>query len=161
MSTPPLESRLGEILRERKLTLATAESCTGGLVGHRLTNVPGSSDYYLGGVIAYAYSAKVRQLGVKWGTLEAHGAVSPETVIEMAEGVRAAFEADIGVSISGVAGPSGGTPEKPVGLVWFGLSVLGDTWTREKRFTGDRLAIKERAAEAALGFVTDYLEGRL
>jgi PncC family amidohydrolase len=156
-----LEVLIGEKLRDSGLRLAVAESCTGGLVGHRITNVPGSSTYYMGSVTAYAYEAKVRLLEVEWATLEQHGAVSPETVEEMARGVRRALAADIGVSVSGIAGPGGGSADKPIGLVWMGLSVSDRDWTREYHFDGDRLAVKEQAAEEALRLGLDYLEGKL
>ena len=104
-----LEILVGDLLRARGWRLAAAESCTGGLIGHRLTNVAGSSTYYMGSVIAYAYEAKVRLLGVQWKTLEKYGAVSEPVVIEMARGVRRALAADVGLSVSGIAGPGGGT----------------------------------------------------
>jgi PncC family amidohydrolase len=127
------------------------------LVGHRLTNIPGSSTYYMGSIVAYAYEAKVRLLGVHWETLERFGAVSRETVLEMAAGVRQALAADIGVSISGIAGPGGETPGKPVGLVWVGLSThnFEDAW--EFHWDGDRIQNKADSAEAALQIVLDYL----
>jgi PncC family amidohydrolase len=141
------------------LRLAVAESCTGGLIGHRITNVPGSSTYYMGSVTAYAYEAKVRLLGVRWSTLEKYGAVSEETVLEMARGVRLALAADIGLSVSGIAGPGGGTPEKPVGLVWIGLSThdFDEAWRYQ--FPGDRLQVKEKTADEALLLLADYLRG--
>jgi PncC family amidohydrolase len=127
------------------------------LIGHRLTNVMGSSTYYTGSITAYAYEAKVRLLGVRWETLEKFGAVSQETVMEMARGVRRALAADIGLAVTGVAGPGGGTPAKPVGLTWIGLSTheVDEAW----RFTwvGDRLQIKTQAAEEALQMLMDYL----
>lgn len=156
-----LESRVGAALRQRGLRLAAAESCTGGLVGHRITNIPGSSTYYMGSVTAYAYEAKVRLLGVKWETLEAHGAVSQQVVSEMALGVRLALAADIGISISGIAGPGGGTPEKPVGLVCFGLSTHEGLWSTQQHFAGNRTAVKEQAADFILGYLLQYLEGKL
>jgi PncC family amidohydrolase len=156
----PLEVLAGELLRREGLRLAVAESCTGGLVGHRLTNVPGSSTYYMGSVTAYAYEAKVRLLGVRWGTLEKYGAVSKETVLEMACGVRRALAADIGVSVSGIAGPGGSTPDKPVGLVWIGLSTAGVDEAWKFIWPGDRLAVKEQSAEAALRLLVDYLSDR-
>jgi PncC family amidohydrolase len=156
-----IEVLLGERLKARGLTLATAESCTGGLVGDRITNVSGSSDYYMGAVVAYAYQAKVDLLGVKWDTLNAHGAVSAEVVTEMAAGARKALKADVAVSISGIAGPTGGTPEKPVGTVWFGLETPDGTWTRLHHFVGERVEVKQQAAAAAMQFVLDYLEGEL
>src|SRR5262245_33951330 len=119
----PLETQIGQLLHERGLTLALAESCTGGLVGNRITNVPGSSEYFLGGLVVYYYEAKVRLVGVSWETLNSTGAVSRETVLEMARGARKMLDADIAVSISGVAGPGGGTDEKPVGTTWIGLAA--------------------------------------
>ncbi len=156
MSTP-LENLLGPLLTRRGLKLAVAESCTGGLVGHRITNVPGSSDYYLGSVTAYAYEAKVRLLGVSWDTLNTFGAVSRETVLEMARGVRAALGAEIGLSVSGIAGPGGGTPEKPVGTTWIGLSAAGYEGAWHYAWSGDRLQNKELSAEMALRLLVDYL----
>jgi PncC family amidohydrolase len=157
MSEKYLEALSGELLRQLGLTLTIAESCTGGLLGHKITNVPGSSDYFLGGVTAYAYEAKVRLLGVRWETLEKFGAVSKETVIEMAEGVRRILGADIGLSVSGIAGPGGGTPEKPVGLTWIGLSTASHTETWKHVWQGDRLAIKEQAATGALQLLYNFL----
>jgi PncC family amidohydrolase len=153
----PLEVLIGELLRARGWRLAVAESCTGGLIGHRLTNVPGASTYYQGSVTAYAYEAKVRLLGVRWETLEQHGAVSEATVLEMAKGVRRALAADIGLSVSGIAGPGGGTPEKPVGLAWIGLSH-GDYHTAWRYLAaGDRVTNKEQTAERALQALVEYL----
>ena len=145
-----LELQIGEILAQRRLTLATAESCTGGLVSHRITNVPGSSNYFVGGVVAYANQTKMDLLDVRLETLEKFGAVSKETVLEMARGVRQVLKADIGVAVSGIAGPSGGTPEKPVGLVWIGISARGKDKARSYVWPGDRLAVKEQSAQAAL-----------
>ncbi len=118
-----LEARLGTLLRLRGLKLAVAESCTGGLLGNLITDVPGSSEYFVGGIIAYAYEAKVGLLGVSWDTLKAYGAVSRETVIEMARGARKVLAADLAVSVSGIAGPGGGLPNKPVGTTWIALSA--------------------------------------
>jgi len=156
-----VEIKVGEMLRPLGLKLAVAESCTGGLVSHRITNVPGSSDYFLGGITAYAYEAKVKLLGVSWDTLTRYGAVSRETVLEMARGARSKLEADIGVSVSGIAGPGGGLPEKPVGLTWIGLSAGGSEEARSFVFPGDRLAVKEQAAEQALQMINEYLVGIL
>jgi PncC family amidohydrolase len=155
----PLEVLIGDLLRARGLKLATAESCTGGLVGDRITNVAGSSDYFLGGVVAYAYEAKVALLGVSWGTLAQYGAVSRETVLEMARGARKVLGADIAVSVSGIAGPSGGLPNKPVGTTWLGLSAPEGDWARLHLFNGDRTQNKASSAEAALKFLVDYLQG--
>lgn len=145
------------MLRARGLKLATAESCTGGLIADRLTDVPGSSDYFLGGVVAYAYEAKVAVLNVSWDTLHAHGAVSRETVLEMARGARLALGADIAVSVSGIAGPGGGLPDKPVGTTWLGLSTADGEWARKFVWGRDRRGNKELSAEAAMQFVVDYL----
>lgn len=153
-----VEEKIGDLLRERGWQLAVAESCTGGLVGHKITNVPGASTYFLGGVIAYAYHAKVRLLNISWETLEKHGAVSEATVQEMAKGVRQALGADIGLSISGIAGPTGGTPQKPVGTAWIGLDTENGTWSKEIYAEGDRLANKEEFAAAALTFLWEHLK---
>jgi len=153
----PIEIQLGEALRARGLKLATAESCTGGLIADRLTDVPGSSDYFLGGIVAYAYEAKVALLDVSWDTLHAHGAVSREVVLEMARGARKALSADLAVSVSGIAGPGGGLPDKPVGTTWLGLVTPDGEWTRFFVWDRDRRGNKELSAEAALQFVLDYL----
>lgn len=158
MPDAPLEVVVGELLMQRSLHLAVAESCTGGLIGHRLTNVPGSSLYFLGGVIAYAYEVKVSLLGVRWETLETYGAVSRETVMEMAHGVRRAISTDIGLAVSGVAGPGGGTPDKPVGLVWIGLSTADQESAWQFIASGDRLANKEQFAERALEHLLQVLQ---
>ena len=159
--TDLLEIRVGNLLRERGLKLALAESCTGGLVGDRITNISGSSEYFVGGVVAYAYEAKVALLGVSWETLNSMGAVSHETVLEMAHGARKSLSADIAVSISGIAGPGGGTPEKPVGTTWIGLVASDGEWTRLCQFDGNREQNKASAAEAALQLLIDYLLGNL
>jgi len=152
-----LEVQVGELLRRRGLRLAIAESCTGGLIGHRITNVPGSSTYYVGSVTAYAYEAKVRLLNVRWKTLEKYGAVSQETALEMAQGVRLALAADVGLSVTGIAGPSGGTPEKPVGLVWIGISASSYDEAWNYCFKGERLQVKEQSANQALHLLMEYL----
>jgi len=153
-----LEVIVGHMLAERKLKLATAESCTGGLVGHRLTNVPGSSGYLEGGVIAYSYEAKERLLGVHHDTLYEHGAVSAETALEMARGARKALGADIGIAVTGIAGPGGGLPGKPVGLVYIALSAR--TVERVEHFVwdSDREGNKALSAEAALAMLKEFLE---
>jgi nicotinamide-nucleotide amidase len=157
MAEPSLEVLIGQILTQRGLTLAAAESCTGGLVSHRLTDVPGASVYFLGSIVAYANQAKIDLLGVKESTLANHGAVSEETVLEMASGVRKALHADIGVATSGIAGPGGATPTKPVGLVWIALSAADASEASSAIYPGDRLAVKEQSAQAALQMVADYL----
>ncbi len=162
-----LEVQVGVWLRKRGLKLVAAESCTGGLIGHLVTNVPGSSDYYLGSVTAYAYEAKERLLGVKHDTLATFGAVSRETVLEMARGAREALAGDfpleqtIGIAVSGIAGPGGGMPGKPVGLVWFGLSAPGEERAWKCLWNGNRLENKEYSAQQALQYVLDYLQGRI
>jgi PncC family amidohydrolase len=158
MATTLPEITIGNLLRARGWRLAVAESCTGGLIGHRITNIPGSSTYYMGSITAYAYEAKVRLLGVRWETLEAHGAVSEPVVIEMARGVRRALAADVGLSVSGIAGPGGGTPEKPVGLTCIGLSV--PDYERAWTFTwhGNRIQNKEQTAEKALQLLVEFLK---
>jgi len=152
-------TRIGQLLVTKGWTLAVAESCTGGLIGHRITEVPGSSDYFLGAVVAYAYEAKVRLLGVSWDTLKRYGAVSRPAVLEMAAGARRTLEADIAVSVSGIAGPGGGLPDKPVGTVWVGLSAPNGEWARVFHFEGNRQQNKAAAAEAALQMLWDYLNG--
>lgn len=156
-----LEAHVGKRLKEMGLTLSLAESCTGGLIGDRITNLPGSSEYFMGSVVAYAYQAKVALLGVAWDTLNSRGAVSHETVLEMARGARKAMSTDIAVSVSGIAGPGGATDEKPVGTTWIGLVATDGEWTRHFRFTGDRVENKSYAADAALQMLLDYLNGRL
>jgi len=141
-----LEAVLGRILREKKLTLATAESCTGGLVGNLITDVPGSSDYYLGGVVAYHNDVKMKLLGVSEATLREFGAVSEPTARQMAEGVRKLIGADVGLSTTGIAGPTGGTPEKPVGLVYMGVAMEGKTRVIKRIFRGNRLEVKKQSA---------------
>ncbi len=145
------------MLRARALKLVTAESCTGGLIADRLTDVPGSSEYFIGGIVAYAYEAKVALLQVSWDTLHAYGAVSREVVLEMARGARKALSADIAVSVSGIAGPGGGMPNKPVGTTWLGLVTPDGEWARKFVWDGDRRGNKEFSADAALQFVLDYL----
>jgi nicotinamide-nucleotide amidase len=154
-----LESAIGNMLRSRKLTLAIAESCTGGYVSHLITSVPGSSDYFLGSLIPYAYEIKMRQLGVKPETLEKHGAVSEPTIIEMASLVRAKFNADIGVATSGVAGPGGATPEKPVGTVWIAYSDRHGTVTKKLQLTKDRLVNIKFASAATLNLIRINMPG--
>lgn len=153
-----LEMRLGQLFKGRDLWLAVTESSTGGLLGHMITNAPGSSTYFIGGVIAYANKVKVDVLGVSSQTLDRYGAVSKETVIEMARGVRKVLDADIGVAISGVAGPGGGTDEKPVGTTVIGMSALEQETTKLFVFPGERLDIKTQAAQSAIQMVIDLLE---
>jgi nicotinamide-nucleotide amidase len=148
--TVTMEELVGRYLNARKLTLAVAESCTGGLIGHRLTEVPGASDYFLGGVVSYSNAAKQDLLRVPAETLAQTGAVSPETARDMARGVREVFHADLGLAVTGIAGPSGGSPEKPVGTVYLGLATADgeDVW--HYQFYGSRTQIKTLTAETAL-----------
>jgi PncC family amidohydrolase len=157
--TETLEEVVGRLLAEKKLTLSVGESCTGGLLGDRITNVPGSSEYFLGGVIAYAYDAKERLLEVKHNTLYEHGAVSPETAAEMARGARKALGADIGISVTGIAGPGGGMPGKPVGLVYIALSARDAERVERFVWDGDREENKAHSVEAALVMLKEYLTG--
>lgn len=135
------------------MTLAVAESCTGGLIAHLLTEVPGISDLFLLGVVAYSNEAKINQLGVSLETIEKHGAVSEEVALEMASGVRRAAGADLGIGVTGIAGPGGGTGEKPVGLVYIAISGPDLANAREFRFDGNRSEIKQKAADEALDMV--------
>lgn len=148
-----LEQVIGQQLRERKLTLAIAESCTGGYLSHLITTIPGSSDYFMGSMIPYAYDIKMRQLGVKPETLERYGAVSEPTIIEMANIVRAKFNTDIGVATSGIAGPGGATPEKPVGTVWIAYSDKHQTVTRKLQLSKDRILNIKLASVAVLNLI--------
>ncbi|MEZ4669814.1 MAG: CinA family protein [Anaerolineae bacterium] len=151
-----LEVQVGILLKARGWTIGTAESCTGGLVAHRLTNIAGSSDYVLGGIVAYSNAVKMALLGVNEATLEAHGAVSEAVAAEMATGARNALHVDVAVSITGIAGPGGGTPQKPVGLTYIGLAGPKDVLTvRRHMWSGDREAIKNSSADAALALVLE------
>jgi len=154
------ESDIGVLLAEQGLTLATAESSTGGLVAHRITSVSGSSAYYLGGFVTYANEAKEALLGVRPETLVAHGAVSEETAFEMARGARERLGADVGIATTGIAGPTGGTPEKPVGLVYVALSAADAQLCERHVWRGDRAANNEQSAEAALRLVLGYAQRR-
>ncbi len=156
--TSALEEEIGVLLRTRGMKLGTAESCTGGLLADRLTDVPGSSDYFVGGIVAYAYEAKVALLHVSWNTLQAYGAVSSETVLEMARGAREALSVDLAISISGIAGPGGGLPNKPVGTTWFGLVAPDGEWSYLRQFSGNRIENKSQASQAALQLLIDYLK---
>jgi nicotinamide-nucleotide amidase len=145
--------------RDRRLRIAVAESCTGGLLGARLTAIPGSSDVVRGGVIAYDNLVKGDVLGVEPAALRTHGAVSEQVALEMAAGVRRRIGAEIGVGITGVAGPGGGTPAKPVGTVWIAVDVEGVTRTYGGMFFGDRGEIRFRATQAALDMIRRALDG--
>lgn len=155
-----IEAEIGGLLRNRGLTLVTAESSTGGLVAHRITSVSGSSAYYLGGFVAYADEAKEALLGVRHETLLAHGAVSEETALEMARGARERLGADVGIATTGIAGPTGGTPEKPVGLVYVALSAADAQLCHRHVWQGDRASNNEQSTKAVLHLVKIYLEQR-
>jgi nicotinamide-nucleotide amidase len=155
-----IEQEIGALLVDQGLTLTTAESCTGGLVAHRITNVSGSSAYFLGGLVTYSNEAKESLVQVRHETLLAHGAVSEETAREMARGACQRMGADVGVAITGIAGPTGDTPDKPVGLVYIALSAPDAEICRRYLWHGDRLANKEQSAEAALQMVLGYLQDR-
>lgn len=153
----PAES-LVAMLSARGLTFATAESCTGGLIAEKITDVSGCSSVYLGGVVSYANSVKQGVLGVSGGTLASVGAVSRETAEQMAEGVRALTGADISVATTGIAGPGGGTAEKPVGLVYIAASFGGRTVVTENRFGGTRAEVREQAANKALEMAIELIK---
>jgi PncC family amidohydrolase len=149
---------IGDQLRAKGFKLATAESCTGGLIGQRVTAVSGSSDYYAGGVISYSNAVKSSLLGVSEHDLNAHGAVSAPVAIAMAAGVLDRLDADVAISTTGIAGPGGGTAEKPVGLVFIGFAARGqEPQARECRFEGNRASVRMAASQAALEMLQDYL----
>lgn len=158
--TETLEKEVGRLLREQGLTLAVAESCTGGLVGHRITEVAGSSDYFLSGIISYSNEAKEQLLGVRHETLLAHGAVSEETAREMAQGARRVLGSDLALAITGVAGPGGGTAEKPVGFTFIALADARDEIVEQHTWPADRSGNKAHSAEAALRLLKSYLNQR-
>ena len=149
------------MLKEKSLTLATAESCTGGLIGHRLTQVSGSSDYFTEGFVVYSNDAKINRLQVEPKLIEEFGAVSEPVAQSMAEGVCRVTGADIGVSVTGIAGPSGGSDLKPVGLTYIAVHDRSGTYCRKFIFTHDRIKNKERSAQAALNLVRLRLQGKL
>ncbi|MCG2778145.1 MAG: competence/damage-inducible protein A [Desulfobacterales bacterium] len=154
-----MEEVVGHLLLEKNLSISVAESCTGGLIGHRLTNVPGSSSYFHGGVVVYSNQSKVDLLRVDPRTLETHGAVSERTVEEMARGVKDRIKTDLGLAVTGIAGPDGGTRQKPVGTVHVGLAAREKTFSREYRFWGNRVQVKLNSSMMALDWVRRYLNG--
>jgi nicotinamide-nucleotide amidase len=154
-----LAGEIVDLLRRKGLTLGVVESATGGLISHLITNIPGSSDVYTGSVTSYSNDSKVRVVGVSEDSIEQYGAVSPQVAGEMAKGGRRVFGADICVADTGIAGPGGATAEKPVGLFYIGLSHRGGTFSRKHVFSGDRETNKHAAAETALTWVKEYLEG--
>ena len=152
-----LVKQVSRRLLDRNWRLVVAESATGGLLGHRITQVPGSSDYFWGGVIAYADDVKRDILGVRDETLEQWGAVSAKAALEMARGVCRITGAEVGVSITGIAGPTGATAYKPIGLYYIALAVPSETWCWRHHFTGNRRENNEAAAQSALQHLSDYL----
>lgn len=155
--TVDLEEIVGDMLSERGYTIATAESCTGGLIGHRLTNVPGSSTYFLGGVISYSNDMKMKTLGVQVNTLQEFGAVSKQTATEMAHGARDFFGSDLAIAVTGIAGPGGGTAEKPVGLVYITLVHNDTVWAKKFKFFTDRKLNNRLSSQVALNMVRIHL----
>lgn len=152
-----LETDVLDRLGRAGLTLAIAESCTGGRICDRITDVPGSSERFKGGMVAYNNESKVKFLGVSHDTLKAHGAVSEECAIEMAAGAAKAFGADVGISVTGIAGPGGATPQKPVGLVYIGIAWKKEQAAFRYLFEGDRRNVKAQAAEQALRLILDFI----
>lgn len=152
-----VEARIGEALRSKGLFLGLAESCTGGLLSSIITDVAGSSDYFQGGIVAYDNAVKRSMLGVKAATLRSSGAVSRETAFEMARGVKKALKVDVSAAITGIAGPGGGTKEKPVGLVFIAVSRGKRTIVRKFLFKGSRTSIKRQSAGAALKMIAASL----
>jgi len=154
-----LAREIGELLRQKGLTLGVIESATGGLISHLITNIPGSSDYYKGSITAYSNETKVRVVGVREETLDQYGAVSAEVAQELARGGSKILGSDICLADTGIAGPAGAAPGKPLGLFYIGLSHRGGTYTRRHDFTGNREQNKRYAAEAALGWLKEHLSG--
>ena len=152
-----LEQEIGNLLHQKGLTLGIVESATGGLISHLITNVAGSSDYYKGSVTAYSNDVKIKVVGVKEDTINKYGAVSPEVAEEMALGGKRILASDICLADTGIAGPAGATPEKPVGLFYIGLSHQAGTYSRKHNFYGNREQNKHSAASAALNWLKEYL----
>ncbi len=155
------EEKLVRLLRERGLTVTTAESCTGGMIAGRIVDVPGASWVLNQGLVTYSNEAKMRLLGVKEATLAAHGAVSSQTAEEMALGALASASADLALSSTGIAGPDGGTPEKPVGLVYLGCACRGKVYIKKNLFAGSRAEIREAAVNASIMLALSVLEGNV
>jgi PncC family amidohydrolase len=155
---PALEKQIGALLRKHGKTISIAESCTGGLISHRITNVPDSSNYYNCSVIAYNNQSKIDTLHVSPETLKKFGVVSRQTAIEMAQGIKQVSGSDLGLAVTGIAGPEGGTPEKPVGLVYMCLASDESVVCEEFRFKGKREEIKFQASEAALEMIKKHVQ---
>jgi nicotinamide-nucleotide amidase len=154
-----LVNGIAEKLRQKNLTLGTVESATGGLIANLVTNIPGSSDFFKGSVVSYSNETKIRVVGVKKASIDMYGAVSPIVAEEMASGGRRLLDVDICLSDTGIAGPGGQTPDKPVGLFYLGFSYQECSFSRKYLFNGDRIENKQSAAEAALHWLNDYLSG--
>ncbi|HEX2965549.1 MAG TPA: nicotinamide-nucleotide amidohydrolase family protein [Syntrophorhabdaceae bacterium] len=156
-----LEKKISAILVRRGMNISVAESCTGGLISKRITDIAGSSTYFLSGLVTYSNAAKTKYLSVPERTIARHGAVSEIVARDMAKGVRKSLDADIGLSVTGIAGPGGGSTEKPVGLVYMALSSQKKVFAAKFVFSGNRTQIRKQAADKALQMLLDYLEGRL
>lgn len=152
-----LLNKVSQQLKQKNLTIAIAESCTGGLIAHTLTNISGSSDYFDRGIVSYGNRAKIELLGVSERMLKEHGAVSKQVALAMAEGIRTKSKVDIGIATTGIAGPTGGTKEKPVGLVYIAISTSNKTEVKKFLFSDSRLQNKESTCNAALDMLLDYL----
>jgi len=153
-----LLNKISTNLKKQKLTIATAESCTGGLLSHILTNISGSSDYFERGIVSYSNKAKMQLLGVSENLLKKYGAVSEHAAKTMAEGIRTKSNVDIGIATTGIAGPTGGSKEKPVGLVYIAISIKDDIIVKKFQFSGDRLQNKESTCNMALQMLLDFLK---
>ena len=158
MADENLLKKVSNLLKEKNLKVATAESCTGGLIAHTLTNISGSSDYFDRGIVSYSNKAKTELLGVSQEIIKKYGSVSKQVVKVMAEGVRLKSNVDIGVATTGIAGPTGGTKEKPVGLVFIAISTVQGTYIRRYKFSGNRLQNKELTCNAALLMILEHIK---
>jgi PncC family amidohydrolase len=154
-----LAEDLFDALSKKKLTLSIAESCTGGMLGSAITSVPGISEFFLGGTVVYCNDSKESLLGVPKSVMIKNGAVSEETAVCMAEGARKLFDSDVSISVTGIAGPGGGTAAKPVGLVWIGISTKNGTFARRFDFGGSRNDVRAAAACAALELIIETING--
>ena len=154
-----IKDDFGDILFKRHLTLSIAESCTGGLISSMITDTPGSSRYFLGGIVTYSNKSKIELLGVLSNTIEEFGAVSDQTVREMSEGVKKRFQSSIGIAVTGIAGPEGGSKEKPVGTVFLGMTVDNGVFSKRYQFKGSREKIKNETACMAITWIRRYLNG--
>ena len=152
-----LEKAIGDLLREKGWTLSIAESCTGGLICDRITDVSGSSDYFMGGMVNYSNESKAKHLGIRLSYIKRYGAVSPQVARKMAQGVRKTFGTTFGLSTTGVAGPTGGTKRSPVGRVFIGVTTGRKIWVKKLDLRGSRRAIKQKATETALEFLYQIL----